>query len=93
MFFLLHLFLSDPADPMSISLSNGHALTAISSIALVLYPSHGHLIIFDFSVFVKSLFWLILSVKENVPNNSAHLNVRRFSFLAFMNNYISLISD
>ena len=65
--FLLHLILSDPADQMRISLSNGHA------------PSHGHLIC-DFSVWVKSLFWLILSVKENVPNNYAHLNIRRFHF-------------
>jgi len=29
---------------------DGHALTAISSIALVLHSFHGHLIIFDFSV-------------------------------------------
>ncbi len=35
------------------------------------------IIIFDFSV--KSLFWLISSVKENLPNNSAHLNMEFFT--------------
>ncbi len=52
--FLLNLFFSDPADPTSISLSNG-LKTCLkfgnSSGVLVLHPSHGHLIIF-----VKSLF-------------------------------------
>ncbi len=41
------MFLSDPADPLSILLSNGHVF-AISSFALVLNISHGHLIIFEF---------------------------------------------
>jgi len=38
----------------------------LSTVAFVLDPSHGHLIILR----VKSLFWLILSVNETVPNNS-----------------------
>ncbi len=61
-------------------------------IALVLNSSHGDLIIFDFSVRVKSLFWLISSIKENLPNNSAHLNIWSFSIPAFMDNYLSLIN-
>ncbi len=51
--------------------------------------SHGHLIIL---LKVKSLFWLILVVKENLLNNYAHLNIRHFSLQAFMNNYISVIN-
>ncbi len=35
----------------------------------------------------------ILSVEDNLLNNYAHLNIRRFSLPAFMNNYISVISD
>ncbi len=80
--FLLHLFLSDPADPVSISLTNGHVLT----LQFLYCISFEYFL--DFSV--KSLFWLILSVKENVPNNSADLNIRSFSLPAFMDNYISL---
>jgi len=49
--FLLHLFLSDPADPYEHFAVQWSCLNfAISSISLVLHPSHGHLIIFDFSV-------------------------------------------
>ncbi len=59
-------------------------------IAFIFNISHEDLIILDFSD--KSLFWLILSVKENVPNNSAHLNIS-FSLPAFVENYISLIND
>jgi len=53
-FFLLYLFLSDPAYPLSILLSNVHALTAISSIALELHPSNGHLFIYFFLLFSLS---------------------------------------
>ena len=36
---------------------------------------------------------IILSVKENMPNNSALLNISSFSLPAIMDNYISLIND
>ncbi len=44
---------NDCADSISISLSNDHALTLPN---LVLHPSHGHLIIFDFQSEINVLF-------------------------------------
>ncbi len=61
---------------MSISLTNGHVLPLQFLYYISLNISHGYLIIFDISV--KSLFWLISSVKDNLPNNSAHLIIRSF---------------
>ncbi len=59
------------SDPMSIVLSNGHVF--IYCILLI-------------GIGVKSFFfWLILSVKENLPNNSAPNSL---SLPAFMDKYI-----
>lgn len=55
-------------------------------ISMTLHLSHGHLIILDFSMWVKFLFGPFY--QENLLNNQAHLNIRRFSLSALVKNDI-----